>query len=282
MDKRFLGGRVIGLAVGVAVLGVAVGCDDAKKGASDAAAPKISAEPAAASATASASAAPAPVATVGVMVRIPGGSFMMGSSDGQPDEKPVRRVTVNAFEMDLHEVTVGAYALCAEAGKCTLGDVDHFCNWGRLGRENHPMNCLEWEQAGAYCASVGKRLPTEEEWEYAARGTDGRPYPWGKLPAPKELCVLRTQQGTCPAETVPVDSPFGLRGMAGNVWEWTSSAYSDDYGKKRSDPRKVYRGGSFYEETLEHMRATTRNRRPTNTRFDYLGFRCARTPGKAK
>jgi formylglycine-generating enzyme required for sulfatase activity len=81
-------------------------------------------------------------------------------------------------------------------------------------------------------------------------------------------------------DSVPVDSPFGLRGMGGNVWEWTSSGYSEDYGKKRLNERRVYRGGSFYEEKIEHMRATTRNRRAANLRLDYLGFRCARTAAR--
>lgn len=273
------GVRIIGLALIVAGFVAGAGCNDPKKEPAKDAGAKINieAEREKALAAPPPSASAAPFDKVGAMAKIPGGSFKMGSTDGQPDEKPVKTVTINEFEMDITEVTVGAYQLCAESGKCTLGDVDHHCNWGKLGHENYPMNCLEQEQAAAYCASVGKRLPTEEEWEYAARGTDGRPYPWGNPPAPADLCINRPRKGSCPVDTVPVDSPFGLRGMAGNVWEWTASAYNEDYNKRRTDERKVYRGGSFVEESIEHMRATTRNRRPSNTRFDYLGFRCARS-----
>ena len=278
VGQRSLGVRMmVGI---VALMGAAAGCDDKSP---DAAPPisKPSAQPVATTAPEpKPSAAPAPAATVGEMVRIAAGSFQMGSSDGQPDEKPVHRVQVAAFDMDLTEVTVAAYKACVESQKCTYPDLDHFCNWDRTGKENHPINCLDWDQATAYCAAVGKRLPTEEEWEYAARGTDGRPYPWGDPPAPPNLCQGRPTAGTCPADAVPVDSPFGLRGMAGNVWEWTSSGYSEAYGKKRETERRVYRGGSFYEEKLEHMRATTRNRRTTNTAFDYIGFRCARSVKK--
>jgi formylglycine-generating enzyme required for sulfatase activity len=282
VDQLNFSERMIGVAVMVAACAVGSGCTETKKAPDpDAAALKPSAQPAVAdSPPTRPSAAPAPSATVGSMIRIPGGVFMMGSTDGQPDEKPEHRVQVTSFEMDVTEVTVGAYQLCIDSDKCTTPDLDQLCNWGRPGKEGHPMNCLDWDQASAYCASVAKRLPTEEEWEYAARGKEGRAYPWGNTPPPSDLCWARTRIGTCPADSVPVDSPFGLRGMGGNVWEWTSSGYSDDYGKKRLNERRVYRGGSFFEDKPEHMRATTRNRRPTNVRFDYLGFRCARSATK--
>jgi formylglycine-generating enzyme required for sulfatase activity len=274
--------RIFGALVIAAVMSVGSACDDAKTAAEvDASVPKVSAEPVVETPPAE-SAAPAPVATVNPMILIPAGSFTMGSTDGQRDEKPTRQVRVAAFEMDVMEVTLGAYVACTDADKCTYPDEDSFCNWGKKGHNIHPMNCLDWDQATAYCASVGKRLPTEEEWEYAARGTDGRAYPWGTGAPPAGVCYNRPKKGTCPAESVPVDSPFGLRGMAGNVWEWTSSGYNEDYGKKRLTDRRVYRGASFYEEDAEDLRATLRNMRPPNTRFDYLGFRCARTPKGAK
>jgi formylglycine-generating enzyme required for sulfatase activity len=271
--------RISGAVVIAALLSMGLGCDDAAKApGADAAAPKASAEPVVEEAPPPPKPEPEPVAKVNPMILIPAGSFTMGSKDGQKDERPPRRIRVAAFEMDVMEVTLGAYMLCIKKGSCTYPDEDSFCNWGKKGHTVHPMNCLDWDQATAYCASVGKRLPTEEEWEYAARGKDGRTYAWGNGPQPKDLCFNRRKKGTCPAESVPVDSPFGLRGMAGNVWEWTSSAYSEDYSKKRSDSRKVYRGASFYEQDLDDLRATLRNMRPANTRFDYLGFRCARTP----
>jgi len=273
--------RTLGVIVTAAVLGAGLGCDDPKK------APQVDATPPpAVSAEAVVEAppepppAPAPVATVNPMVLIPAGDFTLGSTDGQRDEKPTRHIRVQAFEMDVTEVTLGAYMACIDAGNCTYPDEDSFCNWGKKGHDVHPMNCVDWEQAGAYCKSVGKRLPTEEEWEYAARGTDGRVFSWGNGDPPEGLCIKRTRRGTCPAASVPVDSPFGLRGMAGNVWEWTSSGYNEDYSKKRGTDRRVSRGGSYYEENLKDVRATTRNMRPPSTRFDYLGFRCARTPGR--
>jgi formylglycine-generating enzyme required for sulfatase activity len=213
------------------------------------------------------------------MIKIPGGTFNMGSADGQVDEKPVRPVVVKTFEMDLHEVIYEAYQACVDEQACTTPDLDHFCVWGRPDKLKHPLNCVDWSQATAYCTWQKKRLPTEEEWEYAARGGDGRPYPWGKPPAPADICINRPKKGTCEADKVPVDSPWGLKGMAGNVWEWVSSGYNEDYSKRREKERHVYRGGSWYEEKLEDMRATTRNRRaPPVDRLDYLGFRCARTP----
>jgi formylglycine-generating enzyme required for sulfatase activity len=275
VEQRILGGRLIGVAVLVASFGFGAGCDDAKKGTVDAGPPKASAETAE-TPPPQPSASAAPFAVVGEMVRIPAGSFVMGSTDGQPDEKPARRVQVAAFEMDVTEVTLGAYQACVDSGKCTTPDLDHFCTWGRTGKENLPINCLDWDQATTYCASVKKRLPTEEEWEYAARGKDGKGFVWGTTPPPAGVCWAKPRTGTCPVESVLVDSPFGLRGMAGNVWEWTASGYSDDYSKPRTKERRVYRGGSFYEENPDHMRATTRNRRPTDPRLDYIGVRCAR------
>jgi formylglycine-generating enzyme required for sulfatase activity len=261
------------------VVAFCVGCEDKKPPPAPAPEPKPTVQPTAEpTPTPTPKASAAPLAPV-QMIKIPGGSFNMGSSDGQVDEKPVKPVMIQAFEMDLHEVTLENYMACVDDNACTLPDVDHFCVWGRQDKLNHPMNCVDWPQATAYCAWRKKRLPTEEEWEYAARGTDGRAYPWGKPPAPADLCINRPKKGTCEADKVPVDTAWGLKGMAGNVWEWTSSGYNEDYSKRREKERHVYRGGSWYEEKLEDMRATTRNRRaPPQDRLDYLGFRCARTP----
>lgn len=269
--------RILGAVAVAAVLGVGLGCDDAKKEAvADAAAPKVSAEPVAEPPPPKPK--PPSYEKVNSMKLIPAGTFVMGSKDGQKDERPTRRVRVPAFEMDVTEVTLGSYMDCIKTGKCTYPDYDSFCNWGKTTRLNHPMNCVDWEQAKAYCESVGKRLPTEKEWEYAARGTDGRVFGWGEGPPPEGVCFNRKRRGTCAVDDVPVDSPFGLRGMAGNVWEWTADGYNEDYSKKRSPERRVYRGASFLEEEKEDLRATYRNMRFPNTRFDYLGFRCARTP----
>ncbi|MBI4706179.1 MAG: SUMF1/EgtB/PvdO family nonheme iron enzyme, partial [Deltaproteobacteria bacterium] len=119
------------------------------------------------------------------MVSIPPGTFEMGSNDGGGDEKPVHSVTVAAFEMDPTEVTVAQYRKCVSDGGCSEPSG---CNWEESGRDDHPVNCVDWQQAGAYCAWAGKRLPWEEEWEYAARGTDGRIYPWGNGAPGDQLC----------------------------------------------------------------------------------------------
>ena len=136
------------------------------------------------------------------MVRIPAGTFRMGSEDGEPDEKPLHDVRVAAFEMDATEVTSGAYGACVVAGAClpapkqiawagvTAADhqvYDEFCNDERADRRSHPVNCVDWAMADAYCRWAHKRLPTEEEWEYAARGPEGRSFPWGNAPPSPEV-----------------------------------------------------------------------------------------------
>jgi hypothetical protein len=135
--------------------------------------------------------APAPQGEVAGMVSIPAGSFMMGSDDGYANEKPVHRVSVAGFAMDVTEVTTAAYTACVRAGRCSAAGTDELCNYGHSDKNNHPINCVDWDQATAYCGSVGKRLPTEEEWEYAARGTDGRKYSWGNEEPGTRACWNR-------------------------------------------------------------------------------------------
>jgi formylglycine-generating enzyme required for sulfatase activity len=240
--------------------------------------------------------APAPVAPLapGVarvrMMRIPAGTFSMGSDKGEENEKPVHQVTLKSFEMDVTEVTVAEYQTCVRAGRCRQADWGGPCNSGVspvLGREQHPINCVDWNQAKVYCESVGKRLPTEEEWEYAARGADGRTYPWGNSPPRNQLCwngegtdVGKGKRfATCPVGSYPSgDSPFGLHDMAGNVWEWTASEYCDSYGSgKNCTPARVFRGGSAWADSPQYVRAALRNEYETKKHGGHLGFRCART-----
>jgi formylglycine-generating enzyme required for sulfatase activity len=184
----------------------------------------------------------------GGMARIPGGTFMMGSDGGNSTEKPVHPVAVAAFSMDVTEVTVAAYGACVTAGKCSEPGTGDDCNWGKNDRQDHPINCVDWNQATAYCAYAGKRLPTEEEWEYAARGTDGRTYPWGNEAPRNELCWKRwaSKEGTCVVGSHPSGaSPFGLQDMAGNVGEWTSSNYCSYPINKCIDTARVSRGGNW-------------------------------------
>ena len=221
----------------------------------------------------------APVASGGGcpagMAAIAGGHFMMGADDVGSAAKPVHPVDVAAFCMDKTEVTAAAYGACVKQGKCSEPNSDGYCNWGKGDRDNHPINCVDWNQATAFCAASGKRLPTEEEWEYAARGSDGRDYPWGNEAPGSQLCWNRQGQGTCPVGQFSAGK-FGLFDMAGNVWEWTTSGYSDDYNATRQTEARVNRGGGWFDVVPGYVRAARRFRNPATDRHDYLGLRCAR------
>lgn len=216
------------------------------------------------------------------MKEIPAGTYMMGST-ATVDERPIHAVSMAVFCMDETEVTVDAYAACVGAGKCTPAATDPQCNAAEVGRANHPINCVDWNQSGAYCAFVGKRLPTEEEWEYAARGTDGRTYPWGSDAPAAQLCWSGVgndvgqgnRRSTCVAGSYPAGkSPFGILDMAGNVQEWTASGYSADYDQARG-AMPVFRGGSWSNSSPLLMRAASRVREAPTERNNSLGFRCA-------
>lgn len=256
---------------------------------------------------------PAAPSSPAEMVRIPAGTFRMGSRDGYPDERPDHVESVTAFFIDQHEVTVADYEKCVIAGECRKQktirqpDADHkfdrFCNYGRKSRELHPMNCVDWYQARAYCRWVGKRLPTEVEWEYAARSSDGRKYPWGnESPSEsllnacgRECIILGAQVGkkwdsmyaaddgwdsTAPVGSFPRDkSPLGVMDLAGNVAEWTDSEYTKCYRDdcEPSSKERVIRGGAWNDDAPEDVRASYRNRDVPVLRASFVGFRCARS-----
>lgn len=213
------------------------------------------------------------------MVSVPGGEFAMGcneavDSECEDNEKPQRKVDVPGFRIDRTEVTVEAYRQCVDAKRCTPPDTgeERFCNWGQAGREKHPINCLDWNQAEAFCAWAGKRLPTEVEWEKAARGTDGRVYPWGNTWDLPKGNVYETYDGH--KETAPVGSfpdgasPYGALDMAGNVWEWTADWL-------RNGEFRLIRGGSWVD--LQRRARTSRRlgTMPISRNGD-IGVRCAR------
>jgi len=236
------------------------------------------------------------------MAKIPPASVQIGAPHGPPEERPVHAVSIAAFEIDVTEVTVGAYAVCVKRGRCTPPVKGDFCNWGQSGVDEHPINCVDWTQAKAYCAWVGKRLPTEKEWEYAARGSDGRRFPWGAdPPGPKLLNVCGAEcrlygakRGrvwnamydyddgwplTAPVGSYPAgDGPFGLKDMAGNVWEWTASPYCPYPVEECGNSQEyVIRGGGWTNQYAMNMEVTTRNAVGRTEAVEALGFRCCRS-----
>jgi iron(II)-dependent oxidoreductase len=236
------------------------------------------------------------------MIRIPGGSFLMGSNDGPDDERPQHRVDVAEFFIDRTKVTNGQFALFLNAVGPAVPQGEKYFDvddndarvhrrdgkWmADVGFENNPVVEASWYGAGAYCRWTSKRLPTEAEWEKAARGTDARKYPWGNE-APDRT---RAQFGAGWNDLKPVGSflrgasPYGVLDAAGNAWEWVSSAYqSYPYNAKdgREDPSKdlvrVTRGGG-HDVGAEELTTTHRGRqvsRNPHGGHHNIGFRCAR------
>jgi formylglycine-generating enzyme required for sulfatase activity len=215
------------------------------------------------------------------MAAVPAGAFVMGSDDPEADadERPSASTEVAAFWIDRVEVTNARYAVCVEAGVCTLPAGPTFKD---ATRADHPVTIVGWAQASTYCRWVGKRLPTEAEWEKAARGADGRRYPWGPRFDPEKANAGYTA-GTSAAGQFPAGgSPYGVLDMAGNVWEWTSSLYRPypyDPGDGREDTTargaRVNRGGSWYYAPW-YVRTTYRATADhIYRRIGDLGFRCA-------
>jgi len=222
------------------------------------------------------------------MVLVPAGEFMMGTSEYDDDQEPVHRIYLNDFYMDKHEVTVGQYAKFLEASNTEEPPAWKLMN--RPHNQNRPVGYISWFDADAYCQWAEKRLPTEAEWEKAARGTDGRLYPWGNTPPTQRRANFGKSDWNKHAVFVPVGaledgkSPYGIYDMAGNVWEWVADWYDEkyyakspsvnpkgpEYGEKRS-----LRGASVIKDSAS-MGATSRwSYPPTLQRFD-LGFRCAK------
>jgi formylglycine-generating enzyme required for sulfatase activity len=193
------------------------------------------------------------------MILLPGGSYGMGTTGAY--------VSVSPFFLDATEVTAGEYAACVKAGGCTEPDVGGRFTYGAAGMEDHPVNGVDWGQAVAFCGWKGKRLPAEEEWEWAARGAArGTTYPWGSEPPAGQLC---RGAGTCAVGSFPAgDSPQGVKDLAGNVAEWTSTAYGLS--------ARIYRGGSWFSSDDAEAAASFRDWAAPERRAGYRGFRCAR------
>jgi formylglycine-generating enzyme required for sulfatase activity len=208
-------------------------------------------------------------------VRIPAGAFVRGSNVGEEDERPERKESLPSYRMDRTEVTVAMYAVCVGAKRCKapvgveLGDAVI---------AKRPITGVNWDDARNFCKFAGGRLPTEAEWEKAARGDAGRVFPWGA----EADCKLGNwgcfdNEGPCAgfAPGHPVDvggypagaSPYGVLDLAGNVWEWTADAYSED------EQRRVVKGGSCCSYFVP-PRAANRNAWAPDYRDSDLGFRC--------
>jgi formylglycine-generating enzyme required for sulfatase activity len=220
------------------------------------------------------------------MVLIPAGPFIMGSNADDLDETPQREVDLPAFEIDLFEVTNAQFAAFVETtGYQTDEEKGGAAGWRSFyteGKDNHPAVKVSWNDAVAYCQWAGKRLPTETEWEKAARGTDGRTYPWGNDWDPEKANVKATgYRGTIPVGSLGAGaSPYGVFDMAGNVWEWTADWYQPYPGSSYQDPYygekfRVTRGGGWFEEA-DTARTSNRNSTSSTAANDDLGFRCVR------
>jgi formylglycine-generating enzyme required for sulfatase activity len=214
------------------------------------------------------------------MVAIPAATFMMGCDPARdpscsPTEQPRFRVRVRGFQIDRTEVTQGEYRGCVEARKCT----PPVSGFDPEQHPRRPVTNVTWEQARTFCLWRGKRLPTEAEWELAARGTDGRLYPWGDE---RPTCD-KAHTNDCGG--VPSDvggrlvgaSPFGVLDMAGNVDEWVEDSYApygDPATRGQPSDERVARGGAY---DAWHSRSTARNALHAGHHDDLLGFRCAGT-----
>jgi len=232
------------------------------------------------------------------MVLVPAGEFIMGSNDGSDDEKPVHQVYLDAYYLDKYEVTVGQYAKFLKATGFNEPPM-----WTTLDQPSHqkrPIVNVDWSDASNYCEWAGKRLPTEAEWEKAARGTDGRIYPWGNEPPNTLRANYGQEKWNNHTALVPMGqlkdgkSPYEIYDLAGNVWEWVSDWYDPDY-YATSPPQnpkgpengkyRVLRGGSW-DLAPEHLRSTRRDfniplaptyESPAYRNFN-SGFRCAKNP----
>ncbi len=231
-------------------------------------------------------------------VTIHGGKYQMGaekSAPGSNNTRPVHEVSINTFKMAKTVVTVEQYAQCVNAGKCTTPPVTYYsfnCNWHTPNDQKYPMNCLNGKQMNDYAKFAGARLPTEAEWEYAAR-SEGKSnkYPWGNEPVTHARAVYDGVEngvgggnnGTGPVCSKPAgNTKQGLCDMAGNVWQITQDIYKESYAgapadgsavKGAANGDNVIRGNSFYSSDNEYLRTDFRSYIYMKQGSFYVGFR---------
>jgi eukaryotic-like serine/threonine-protein kinase len=230
------------------------------------------------------------------LLYIPAGEFLMGAAESDKqafdNEKPQHKVYLDAFWIDQTEVTNAMYAKCMKAGVChapsSIQSSTRTSYYGNPQFDTYPVVYVDWNDATAYCQWAGGDLPTEAQWEKAARGNDERTYPWGNQSPDKTRLNYNmevrdtTQVGTYPTGA----SPYGALDMAGNVWEWVADWYGETYYTRSPDrnptgpvsgTERVLRGGSWdYEDEPSIVRISARLVSRPGYQYDYDGFRCAR------
>lgn len=275
----------IGLAAGIAIV-LTVDTMSSSEG-----------TPASPSATVTAPESDVRLPATGPWATIPAGKVVIGCdtagrTDCDEHTTPAREVTLDSFRVGRREVTVAEYRRCVEEEACTaagLTDDAVACSWGAASADNNPLNCVSWEQADAYCRWAGGALPTEAQWEAAARGDDDRRYPWGDDDPICSHAVMKDDQGAGCGRNNPWqvgsrpqgNGPHGTVDMAGNLREWTADWYAARLGPATpatgpsTGTERVIRGGGYQSDGLA-LRTYHREHLPPEARAADLGFRCAR------
>jgi sulfatase modifying factor 1 len=241
---------------------------------------------------------------------VPGGSFVRGSDVGPEHSRPKALIWLQTVYMDVYEVTYAEYKACEKSGKCPKAGP----RYSDFNRPRQPITGISWYDAVAYCKAVGKHLPTEAEWEKAARGPDGAMFPWGDDPVTCERAIIKDSRGrSCgvPKKGQPEKGRtfevgmrppgvYGLYDMSGNSWEWVADWATASYAAcgaacEGVDPRgpcggaepceghkqKIVRGGSWYWDASYATAIYRRFHFPKNQPYHHFGFRCAASPEEA-
>jgi formylglycine-generating enzyme required for sulfatase activity len=212
------------------------------------------------------------------LVRIPAGEFLLGNNGGPEEERPEQRVYLPAYFIAKYPVTNAQYRKFVQE---TGHREPRYWGEKRFNQPNQPVVGVTWHDAQVYCQWAGLRLPTEAEWEKAARGTDGRTWPWGKAEPTEKHCNFDKNVGqTTDVGSYPDGaSPYGCLDMAGNVWEWCSTKWRESYDEPADESLegghwRVLRGGSHYD-SADDVRCCRRDWDHPDYWYHYVGFRCA-------